>query len=181
MGAQEPDFLSQLPEGVAVRIPANATIDVNSHYFNLTDETLFGEVYLNFHTIPEDSVRELLVMDDVDNEEALILPPQQTTDIEYTEIFDEDTKIRQMFSHMHKRGSVFEVFKVGGANDGERLYVSTDYQHPPDMFFEPALEIKAGEGLRTMVRYENETNREIRFGVTSEDEMGILFYSRVEE
>jgi len=177
--AQTPEFLSQLPEGVAVEIPANATIDINSHYFNLTNETLFGEVFLNLHTIPKDSVNELLVIDDMSNENALLLPPNQTTDIEHIEMFDEDVEIRQMFGHMHKRGAVFEVFKIGGANDGERLYAFADYQHPPYKFFDEPLLIRAGEGMKTMVRYENETSRTIRYGVTSEDEMGILFYSLI--
>ena len=56
-----------------------------------------------------------------------------------------------------------------------------DYQHPPYQFFNPPLRFEAGEGMRTKVRYINESNREIRYGVTSEDEMGILFYSRVVE
>jgi hypothetical protein len=180
-GAQEPNFVSEFPDGVAVKIPANSTIDMNSHYFNLTNATTFGEVYLNMHTIPKDSVTELLVIDDIDNDENLFLPANETTDIDYTEIFDEDTRIRQMFSHMHKRGVLFEVFKVGGSNDGELLYTALDYQHPPYQFFNPPLEVKAGEGIRTKVRYMNDTDRDISFGVTSEDEMGILFYSRVVE
>ncbi|MGB0862771.1 MAG: hypothetical protein ACPG19_03955 [Saprospiraceae bacterium] len=178
-GAQEPDFVSEFPKGVAVKIPANSTIDMNSHYFNLTNETLFGEVYLNMHTIPKDSVTELLVIDDIDNDENLFLPANETTDIEYTEIFDEETQIRQMFSHMHKRGVLFEVFKVGGSNDGEILYTALDYQHPPYKFFDTPLVFKAGEGIRTKVRYINDTDRDIMFGVTSEDEMGILFYSEI--
>ena len=179
-GAQTPEFLSQLPEGVAVRIDANSTIDLNSHYFNKTNATLFGEVFLNLHTIPESEVQELLIIDDVDNDDVLYLPPNETTDIDYTEIFNEQTDIRQMFSHMHKRGVLFEVFKVGGSNDGELIYIANDYQHPPYQFFDTPLRIEAGEGLRTKVRYVNETDRAIQFGVTSEDEMGILFYSKIE-
>ena len=178
-GAQEPEFIQQFPPGVAVRIPANATIDVNSHYFNLTNETIFGEVFLNMETIPADSVTELLEIDNIDNDDVLFLPKGETTDIEYTEIFDETTQIRQMFSHMHKRGVLFEVFRVGGVDDGELVYAALDYQHPPYKFFDEPLLFFAGEGLRTKVRYINNTERDIQFGVTSEDEMGILFYSEI--
>ena len=178
--AQTADFISEFPPGVAVKIPANATIDVNSHYFNFTGETLFGEVFLNLHTIPASEVTELLVIDDINNEDNLVLPANATTEIEYERVFIETTDIRQMFSHMHKRGVLFEVFKVGGANDGELLYGALDYQHPPYQFFNPPLRFQAGEGMRTKVRYINDTDREIRYGVTSEDEMGILFFSKVE-
>lgn len=180
-GAQEPEFTQQFPPGVAVRIPANATIDVNSHYFNLTDNTIFGEVFLNLETIPADSVTEILEYDDVDNSDVLYLPAGKETTIEYTETFPRRTRIRQMFSHMHQRGKRFLVYKIGGANHGELLYSSFDYQHPPYMLFDTPMVFEANEGIRTVVTYDNETDRDIQFGVTSEDEMGILFFAKVDE
>ncbi len=180
-GAQEPRFVLQLPPGVAMKIPARSTVDINSHYFNVSDETQFGEVYFNMRTIPADSVRETLVINDVNNEDELFLPRGEATMIEHTKIFRKSTLIRQMFSHMHKRGYRFEVYRSGGANDGELLYVSNDYQHPPYQFFEPPLEFQGGTGLRTKVYYNNETDRDITYGVTSEDEMGILFYSKINQ
>ncbi|MEL6132062.1 MAG: hypothetical protein AAFR59_01720 [Bacteroidota bacterium] len=180
-GVQEPRFVQELPAGIAIRIPANSSLDMNSHYFNIGDEMIFGEVFLNMETIPESEVVELLEIDAMNNEDELVLPPREATIITYTETFGAPTRIRQMFSHMHKRGYLFQVYKVGGANDGELLYVSNDYQHPPYKFFEPALEFGPGEGMLTKVYYNNETDREITFGVTSEDEMGILFYSEIIE
>lgn len=177
---QEPDFELPLPEGIAIKIPANASIDLNSHYFNATDEDRFGEVFLNFHTLDKSEVTETLVVDDVDNYDVLFLPKGEQTDIEYTELFDERTEIRMMVSHMHKRGIQFDVYRVGGSQDGELLYTAYDYQHPPNTFFDPPLVFEEGEGLRTKVRYFNETNRDIEFGVTSEDEMGILFFMKKE-
>lgn len=177
-GVQEPEYDLQFPDGMAVKIPANSTIDMNSHYFNFGEELIFGEVYLNLWTIPKSEVTEVLEYDEIDNEEELFLPKNQNTTIEYTEYFRQSTSIRQMFAHMHKRGYLFDVFKVGGKNDGELLYKSLDYRHPPNKFFDPPLIIKNGEGIRTQVSYNNDTNRDINFGVTSEDEMGILFYSK---
>lgn len=177
---QVPDYELNLPEGVAIKIPAESTVDINSHYFNLTDQLQFGEVFLNFNTIPKEQATETLVIDDVDNEENLFLPKGETTDIDYTERMRERTEIRMMISHMHKRGVQFDVYKVGGENDGELVYVSYDYQHAPTKFFDPPLVIEEGEGLRTKVRYYNNSNRDIRFGVTSEDEMGILFFLKKE-
>ena len=95
-------------------------------------------------------------------------------------VFNEKTQIRQMFSHTHKRGKRFLVYKVGGSNDGELLYSAFDYQHPPYLFFNTPLVVEAGEGIKTVVTYDNETDRDIRFGVTSEDEMGILFFAKIQ-
>ena len=132
------------------------------------------------YTFPASEVVETLSIDAVVYADALILPPKEATTIRHIEIFYRDTQIRQMFAHMHKRGYLFQVYKVGGVNDGELLYVSNDYQHPPYQIFSPPLEIKAGERILTKVFYNNETDREITIGVTSEDEMGILFYSFIE-
>ena len=175
--SQEADFKLDLPEGTAVKIPANASVDMNSHYFNRTDRTLFGEVYLNFYTETEENVEEVLYIESVDNDELLELPPGETTIIDYTDMFEQDRNIRMLVSHMHKRGVLFNVYLVGGDRDGEQIYSAWDYQHPPTMSFEDEpLLIKAGEGIRTEVTYINDTNRTIQYGVTSEDEMGILFY-----
>ncbi|MEM6344706.1 MAG: hypothetical protein AAF927_12525 [Bacteroidota bacterium] len=180
-GAQEPSFIQQFPPGIAVRIPANSSLDINSHYFNFSRQTIFGEVFLNMVTIPADSVKETLEIDDINNDEVLFLPAKTATVIDHAETFRRPTRIRQMFAHMHKRGYKFEVFREGGDNDGELLYVSLDYQHPPYQLFDPPLEFAAGTGIRTKVYYDNETERDIEFGVTSEDEMGILFYSKIQE
>lgn len=175
---QVPEFELALPDGVAILIPKNATVDINSHYFNVTDEVQFGEVFVNFYTLPKEEVNEILVVDEINNIDHLRLPSGETTDIEDQRIFGEETRIRMMFSHMHKRGIQFDVFKVGGDDDGKLIYSARDYQHPPTMMFDPPMIIPEGEGLRTVVRYFNETNREITFGVTSEDEMGILFFMK---
>jgi hypothetical protein len=180
-GAQSANFTQQFPPGVAIKIPANATIDMNSHYFNLTDKMIFGEVYLNFRTIPVDSVTELLSYDDINNENVLFLPASKETTIDYTRTFNKKTRIRQMFSHTHKTGKRFLVYKVGGTNDGELLYSSFDYQHPPYLFFDTPLVIEAGEGIRTLVTYDNTTAESIDYGVTSKDEMGILFFAKIED
>jgi Copper type II ascorbate-dependent monooxygenase, C-terminal domain len=166
----------EFPVGYAVPIAANSTLDLNSHYFNKSDKTIFGEVTMNIYTKPRSEVQFFLKQNEVDNVDVLVLPPKKTTKITYTEIMEEDRKLKIIFSHMHKRGKKFEVYYVGGAKDGQLFYDNDDWHDPKFVYLPDLLEIKKGEGIRTVVTYENETNREIRFGVTSEDEMGIFFY-----
>ena len=46
-------------EGVALKITTDYGLDLNPHYFNYTDETIQGEVYLNLHaSLPQDVVHE---------------------------------------------------------------------------------------------------------------------------
>jgi hypothetical protein len=166
----------EFPAGYAVTIAANSTLDLNSHYFNKSDKTIFGEVTMNIYTKPRSEVQYFLKQGEADNAENLVLPPKKTTKIEYTEILEEDRSLKVIFSHMHKRGKNFEVYHVGGAKDGQLFYENSDWHDPKFVYLPELLEIKKGEGIRTVITYENDTNREIRFGVTSEDEMGIFFY-----
>ncbi len=69
---------------------------------------------------------------------------------------------------------LFRVVIVGGARNGEEVYSSQDYENPVVKTFATPLVLEAGEGLRTIVRYTNTTNKMITDGITSEDEMNIM-------
>jgi hypothetical protein len=175
--AQSEEFTLELPAGMAVYLKGGATMDLNSHYYNRTNETRFGEVYLNVNTVDPSQVNKILFTELVNNSDELRLPPRQTTTISHTEMADDQRMtIYSVTSHMHKRGKLFKLFVVGGPRDGELLLEANDYKHPPQIFLADPLVVVPGIGLRTEITYENETDREITFGVTSEDEMGIAFF-----
>ncbi len=170
-----PEYRIDIPEGYAIPFEAGTTLDFNSHYFNKTTNTLFGEVYLNIYTKSRDEVKYVLDNSIDDNHEKLILPANKVTVIADTIIYDKQTKMVMLTSHCHKHGERFEIYKVGGQDNGKLLYTSTDYVHPPILYYNNPMIFEKGEGMRYVVTYNNKTNREINFGVTSEDEMGILF------
>ncbi len=171
----EEDFT--LPEGYGLRFPANYKFNLNSHYFNKTNSTRFGEVYANLYTLQKKDVKQILDNGLLDGNENLVLPPNAETTLENKIIFDKKTTIMVMFPHYHKRGKKFEVQIVGGARNGEVILTSYDYQHPVvAKYVNAPLVLNAGEGLKSIVTYNNETNSEKRFGVTSEDEMNFLFF-----
>ena len=130
---------------------------------------------MNLYTKPRSEIKGVLQDFQTSNVENLKLPPNKKTIIEHTEKFDTLTQIMVLTSHSHKRGERFDIYGVGGINDGKLLYTSTDYVHPPILYFDKPLVFKKGEGLKSVITYNNESNRTIEFGVTSEDEMGIVF------
>ena len=69
----------------------------------------------------------------------------------------------------------FVVEIVGGQRNGEVIYWTNDWEHPPIINFDPPLEINAGEGLKLITTYNNPTSDPITFGYRSVDEMMILF------
>jgi len=168
------------PSGTAVELPANTSFDMNSHYFNKGSKSTTGEVNINLYTVPKEKVIKVLKVLDLGNS-SLSLPPNKKTVISKSFTFNKNTKIVTLFSHTHKLGEKFEILIKGGSRDGQVVYTSKNWEHPEKVNFANPLDIKAGEGLTSRITYNNFTDKAVSFGLTSEDEMGIIFGYYFEE
>ena len=164
----------RLPEGVALKIPQGSGLDQNSHYVNRTDSIMIGEIYTNLHTIKKDDVDHVAELFDFNNTD-IYLPPKKITTLTKTFILDEKYYMGQVFSHAHEKMQEFVVEIVGGKRNGEVIYWTNDWEHPPIINFDPPIEINAGEGLMLKATYDNPTSLPVTFGYRSIDEMMILF------
>ncbi len=173
-GGSSPESDFTFPEGVALEVPANFAIDVNSHYVNKTSQPITGEVYVNLHTVPAQKVQKIARPLNLGNMD-LNIPAKQTVVQTKTFNFNAKTNIVTLTSHMHARGKKFVIKIAGGARNGEIIYSTDSWEHPDIKNFVPALTLNAGEGLTSEITYTNPTDKPIRFGLTSEDEMGIIF------
>jgi hypothetical protein len=163
-----------LPAGVALRISPSTPLDLNAHYFNKTSSTLKGENYINFYTVPENSVKNIAKTFDLNNLE-INLPAGERKTLVKNFTFNELTRVALLTSHFHKLGEKFVIKIYGGARNGEVIYTSTDWEHPATVAFTTPITLKPGEGLTSEVTYYNKTNKLVTFGLTSEDEMNIIF------
>ena len=69
----------------------------------------------------------------------------------------------------------FVVRIKGGERNGELVYWTDDWEHPPIINYDPPIELNSGEGLELITTYDNPDNRFVTFGFLSTDEMMILF------
>ncbi len=173
-GTQWPFMNYSFPEGVALRFPAGKGLDLNSHYANKSSSEITGEVYMNLHTVDQSEVQHVAEILQLNNQ-SFILPANQITTLEKTYYFNQKRHIFQLFSHAHEHMTEFQVLIKGGDRDGELVYVSYDWEHPPILELEPALVLEAGEGLTLKVTYDNDEDVDLSFGLRSTDEMMILF------
>lgn len=173
-GSMTPESDYTFPEGVALRLPANAGLDLNAHYANRTAAELPGEAYANLHTVPAASVTKTARTLNCGNT-RIELPPRTRTTVEHVCRMDEATTVFLLTSHMHELGERFAIYAVGGDRDGELLYENRDWEHPVILPLARPLALRAGEGLRAVITWNNTTDRVVRFGLTSRDEMGIVF------
>lgn len=179
-GGSEANMDYTFPEGTAVEVAPGATFDMNSHYYNRGTTAIPGEVYINLFTTNKANVKNTLKVLDLANNNLTILPKQKTV-ISKTFTFDKNIKVVTLLSHTHKFGEKFEIVIKGGSRDGEVVYTSTNWEHPEKINYSPYISLKKGEGLTSRITYNNTSDKTVNFGLTTEDEMGIIFGYYFEE
>jgi Copper type II ascorbate-dependent monooxygenase, C-terminal domain len=162
------------PEGTALLLPPNASVDLNPHYFNKTNQVHYGENYVNFYTTTKAKVKNVVQMLNLSNEAISILPGERKT---FTKswTFTVPNNVVMLTSHTHKLAEKYVIKIKGGPRDGQIVYETTDWEHPTVKNFTTPLELAKGEGLTSEVTYNNNTKNTVKFGLTSEDEMDIIF------
>jgi hypothetical protein len=179
-GGTQANQVYDFPEGTALLLPANYSMDLNPHYFNKTNNTLLGENVVNLYTTDKSKVKYVVKTIDFNNTKFSIAANQKTT-ITTDFTFSANVKIVSLTSHTHKYGEKYVIKIKGGARDGEVVYETTDWEHPLVKNFATPIALKKGEGLTSVVTYNNTTNQKISFGLTSDDEMNIIFGYYYEE
>jgi hypothetical protein len=171
---QEDEY--NFPAGVALELPAHAGVDFNTHFINYSPNPIPGECYANFYTVDPSKIQHLaqslfLVNTDIK------LPPH--TDTTLSQVSANTTSglmnVFLLTSHYHERGQKFQIAISGGLRNGEIVYESSDWAHPLEKTFDPPIVLNPGEGLKTIVTYNNTTDQLIKFGFTSKDEMDVVF------
>ena len=179
-GSQQQQQEYTFPDGVALLIPAGSSLDLNSHYVNKTNAVMKGEAQINLYTVDKSTVQRVVQALDLGNSN-LSIPANNRVTITKSFTFDRPRKVLTLTSHMHKLGEKFVIKINGGPRNGEVVYTSTDWEHPEIITFKTPLDLKKGEGLTSEITYNNPTSNAVRFGLTSEDEMGIIFGYYYEE
>lgn len=178
-GSTAPEFEYSFPPGVALIVPANTSLDLNAHYVNHTGGDITGECYANLYTIPVAQVTHPAITLFVPNT-SITLPPHKQTVVRQTTLnpYAVAGHVFMLTSHMHKRGTDFKIYfkgLPGNPHNGELLYETTDWSHPLIKTFDTPIVLNPNEGITTEVTYYNESDKTINFGLTSEDEMDIVF------
>ncbi len=162
------------PAGTALVLPSNAGIDLNSHYVNPTAGSISGEATVNLHTVDSTTVTRRAYTLNLNNL-SILVPQGRDTTIVRTFPVAQRTNVFMLTSHMHARGTRFVIKIAGGARNGEVVYTNTDWAHPATITFATPIVLQAGEGLTSEVSYRGDPSRTVYFGLTSQDEMGIIF------
>ncbi len=168
------------PEGTGLLLPANFSVDLNPHYFNKSSNILYGENYVNLYTTEKAKIKYVVKTLDFNNT-ALNIDAKAKITLTKDFTFATNVKIVSLTSHTHKFGEKYIIKIKGGARDGEIVYENLDWEHPLVKNFTTPITLKKGEGLTSVVTYNNTSNQKVGFGLTSDDEMNIIFGYYYEE
>lgn len=89
-------------------------------------------------------------------------------------------------SHTHKYGFDYDVSTLdGNGNVANHLFEGTidgfyDWSHPPIHYYEPLVELPAGNGVRHTANYNNTSDDYVTFGLTTNEEMFLTFIQYTE-
>jgi hypothetical protein len=162
------------PAGVALKIPVATPLDLNAHYFNKQTSDLTGENYLNLYTVPQANVlKEAQSINFANYNFSIPANTRKTIVTDFT--FSKAVTVIMLTSHFHKYGEKFQIKIFGGSRHGEVVYENSDWEHPLVTNLTTPIQLKAGEGLTSVVTYNNTSSKTVNFGLTSEDEMNIIF------
>ncbi len=173
-GGSESNQTFVFPAGTALLLPADYSIELNAHYFNKTKNPLFGENIINLYTTLKSKVVNVVKTIDFNNTE-ITLPAKTKTVISKDFTFNSDVNIVSLTSHTHQYGEKFVIKIKGGTRDGEVIYENTDWEHPIVKNYATPISLKKGEGITSVITYNNTSANIVKRGSTSEDEMGIIF------
>jgi hypothetical protein len=166
------DYL--FPFGVALELPAQMGIDVNVHYVNRTPGDVPGEAYANFYTTPASQVQKVARALNMSNT-SITIPAGRDTTIGKTFTVSKTTTVFALTSHMHALGTRFLIKVVRQGVVGETVYETTDWAHPAMLTLTTPLVLQPGDGLRSVVTWNNTTSQRVSFGLMSTNEMAIIF------
>jgi hypothetical protein len=163
-----------MPPGVAMKLPAGYTLRLGLHLYNVSEQMLSGV-----------SGIEIIRVDaaDVEHEAELMLAGPLSFSIDPGQhTITNDCMIREpqtvfaLFPHMHQTGVHLKTTAVVAGQTKILHDDAYDFREQYQIALDP-LALAVGDTIRTECTYENDTDRPIGFGESSDTEMcfSILF------
>lgn len=166
-----------LPEGVAVRIPAGKQVLLNIHVINTTDHALGGHSGLEILAPDPASVLSEAEIVAAGKVGGLDVPPGRSTQTG-TCTMRGDVTILAVLPHMHAAGVHMTTTAIGA--DATTTLIDTDFQVDEQAytFLDPPVALRKNETVKITCEYENGSAANLKFGENLGDEMCYAFMYR---
>lgn len=160
----------RFPRGVGVRLQPGQRLLLSAHYLNGRPEPLEVDVAINFRAARPRAIAHHLRTFELGTFDIEV-PPHSPGSVASTWPVPFPMNLVLVTSHSHKytRSVVVEVARQDGSSEPQ--LTTLDYADPAVKRYPRGLRLEAGDGIRWTCNYDNATDRVLRFGLTSIDEM----------
>ena len=170
-----------LPPGVAIHLGPNQQMNFQTHYVNASTQKTpsgVGKAVVNFHTTDRANVNAFVGAIFANSKAVLLEPHTEATFRNVVDALPTDAHILWMTGHFHSLGKSFVVNRMDGTQMGEEVYRSANWDEPPVQFYNPPLEVAAGENLVYTTTHVNGTDNTVKFGphVETEEHANLFIY-----
>lgn len=170
-----------LPQGVAIHLKPRQQMNFQTHYVNANTQktpTGTGKAVVNFYTTDRANVQAFVGAIFANNRRVLLPAHTEATFRKAVDALPNDAHILWMTGHFHSWGKSFRVNRWNGTQMGEEVYRSANWDEPPVQFYNPPLEVKAGESFVYTTTHVNNTDQEVKFGphVETEEHSNLFIY-----
>ncbi len=170
----------RFPSGVGKVFHGGQKLAVEYHYVNESSEPVPAKAKLSFHVVDPSAVQFLARTASFSNFTIYTPPGGESSHLGECALH-EDVSISSLVRRTQRFGTSFAVWRVGGQHDGELVWRSDDPSHARlDLAAQP-LQLAPGEGFRFQCDYRNNTDRELRYGVSAADDtctLNATFWSK---
>ena len=160
--------IMELHDGMGVRVRAGDRWTIQSHYINVTNETLYLQEVANIGFLPLDELTRPLSTWTFASLE-LDLQPNTTTDVTFDCSWPTDLTVTMIMVHMHERArAFFSETQSGKGAEWQPFYNLEEWlpewrneplAHRPD----GGVPVSGGDIVRSTCRYYNETDEVLDF------------------
>jgi len=161
----------RFPPGIAVRLEPHADVYADLHFHDYGTTPVATDAVFNFVRARKGTVKhhaQALTVGSA-NIDIPANGSASLTGVWHTPVA---LNLVQLSTHQHHRGTDIVVHRIdAGGNDLGMLVDSPSWEHPDVTWWNQALRLEPGEGLRFTCSWQNADAHPVHFGVTTEDEM----------
>jgi hypothetical protein len=158
----------RFPEGVATVLHGAQKLAVEYHVVNETKDAVLAKAKLAFHTIDGARIRHRVRTASFENFTIYTPPNGRSSHVGECHVRQE-LFVSDLVRRTQRYGTSFKVWRAGGEHDGELLWESSSREESRVGIMQP-LHLLPGDGFRFQCDYANPTARELRYGVSADDE-----------
>lgn len=156
------------PAGTGHVLRGGQKLAVEYHVVNDAKDAILAKARLAFHVVGADQVQHKVHTASFENFTIYTPPHGNSSHVGECRVRQE-LFVSDLVRRTQLYGTTFKVWHAGGEHDGELLWQSDDSKQNRMDLVQP-LHLLPGDGFRFQCDYQNPTARELRYGVSADDE-----------